>query len=67
MIANLEVPWISAKIPPETVAQAIVQAVRRERAEVIVPFQARLLYWAQCFAPRLADWAVRTFRLQGWE
>ncbi|HFC09327.1 MAG TPA: SDR family NAD(P)-dependent oxidoreductase [Chloroflexi bacterium] len=67
MIADLKVPWISAKIPPEAVAQAIVRAVQRNRAEVIVPFQARLLYWAQCFAPRLADWAVRAFRLQGWE
>ncbi len=67
MIANLKVPWMSAKIPPEAVAQAIVRAVQRQRAEVIVPFQARLLYWAQCVAPRFADWAVRAFRLQGWE
>ncbi len=67
MITDLKVPWISAKIPPEAVAQAVVRAVQRNRAEVIVPFQARLLYWAQCFAPRLADWAVRAFRLQGWE
>ncbi len=67
MIADLRVPWISAKIPPEAVARAIVQAIRRRRSEVIVPFQARLLYWAQCVAPKLADWAVRTFGLSGEE
>ncbi len=65
MIADLEVPWISAKIPPEAVARAVVQAIRRNRAEVIVPFQARLLYWVQCCAPKLADWVVRTFHLEG--
>jgi len=65
MIADLEVPWISAKIPPEAVARAILQAIRRNRAEVIVPFQARLLYWVQCCAPKLADWVVRTFHLEG--
>ncbi len=65
MIADLEVPWLSAKIPPAAVARAIVKAIRRNRAEVIVPFQARLLYLVQCFAPRLADWVVRAFHLEG--
>lgn len=65
MIADLEVPWISAKIPPEAVARAVVRAIRRRRAEVIVPFQARLLYAVQCAAPTLADWVVRTFHLEG--
>ncbi len=67
MIDNLQVPWISAKIPPEKVGRAIVKAIQKNQAEVIVPFQARLLYWAQCWAPRLADWAVRVFHLAGWE
>ncbi len=67
MIADLQVPWISAKISADKVGKAIVKAIRRNQAEVIIPFQARLLYWAQCCAPRLADWAVRVFRLAGWE
>jgi NAD(P)-dependent dehydrogenase (short-subunit alcohol dehydrogenase family) len=67
MIANLEVPWISAKIPPEAVARAILGAVRHRRAEVIVPFQARLLLYLDWLSPRLGDWAVRFFRLEGWE
>ncbi len=66
MIADLEVPWLSAKIAPETVAQAIVRATRRRPAEIVLPPQARLLVWLQCLSPRLADWAVRVFRLSGW-
>ncbi len=65
MIADLEVPWLSAKIPPEAVARAVLRAIRHNRAEVIVPFQARLLYALQCAAPKLADWVVRAFRLEG--
>ncbi len=65
MVAHLRVPWISAKIPPERVARAVVRAVRRNQAEVIVPWHARLLWWTQAFFPRLADWAVRLLRLSG--
>lgn len=66
LIADLEVPRISAKIPPEAVARAIVRAIRRRQAEVIVPFQARLLLLVNFISPRLGDWAVRFFRLEGW-
>ncbi len=65
MVAHLQVPWISAKMPPETVARAILYAVRWNRAEVIVPWHARLLWWTQVFFPRVADWAVRWLRLSG--
>ncbi len=65
MVAHLRVPWISAKMPPQKVAQAILDAVRGNRAEVIVPWHARLLGWTQAFFPRLADWAVRWLRLSG--
>lgn len=66
MIARLDFPWISAKIPAETVANAIVRALQRRQAEVIVPWRARLLALAQCLAPRFADWVVQTLRLEGW-
>ncbi len=66
MVAHLRVPWISAKMPPEKVARAIVRAVKKRRAEVIVPWQARLFWWAQVFSPSLADAIVRWFRLSGW-
>ncbi len=67
LIDDLEVPRISAKISPEAVARATVRAIQRNRAEVIVPFQARALYYLDTFCPRLGDWVVRMFRLEGWE
>ncbi len=68
MIAGIEVPWISAKIPPEAVAQAIVRATLRGRPpEVIVPRLARALVYVNTLSPRLGDWLVRRFRLEGWE
>lgn len=67
LIESLAVPGISAKIPPEMVARAIVTAVRRPKPEVVVPFHARLLYLVNAASPRLGDWLVRVFRLQGWE
>lgn len=66
MLAGLDFPRISAKIPPELVAEAIVRALRRHYAEVIIPRRARLLAFVQCWAPRLADWLVRTLHLEGW-
>ncbi|PWH14169.1 MAG: short-chain dehydrogenase [Anaerolineae bacterium] len=67
MVANLEVPWISAKISAAACAKAILKGVQRRKAEIILPPQTYLLYYLQVFAPRLADFAVRFFRLEGWE
>ncbi|MBS3783095.1 MAG: SDR family NAD(P)-dependent oxidoreductase [Anaerolineae bacterium] len=67
LIDDLKVPQISAKICPETVACQIVAAIRQKRPEVIVPLQARLLHLVNVLSPRLGDWFVRHFHLQGWE
>jgi NADP-dependent 3-hydroxy acid dehydrogenase YdfG len=67
MIATLQVPWISRKIPPEAVARAIVRAIHRHHPEVILPLQARALVYLNTFSPRLGDWFARRFHLQGWE
>ncbi len=67
MIADLHVPWTSPKIAPERVAQGIIRAIERHPAEVILPFQAVFLYYLNTFSPRLADWAVRSLHLAGWE
>lgn len=67
LIEDLKVPWISAKISAETVARAIVKGIERRQSEVILPFQAKPLYFLNAISPRLADWAVRFFNLQGWE
>ena len=67
LIATLRVPPISAKIAPETVARAIVRAIRFPQPEVILPVQARALAYVNALCPRLGDWFVRRFHLQGWE
>ncbi|HMJ79409.1 MAG TPA: SDR family NAD(P)-dependent oxidoreductase [Candidatus Dormibacteraeota bacterium] len=57
---------ISKPIPPSDVAEAIVRAVRRRQAEVMLPRRASAIYYAAAVSPRLADWGVRRFRLEGW-
>jgi NAD(P)-dependent dehydrogenase (short-subunit alcohol dehydrogenase family) len=67
LIETLEVPRISAKAPPEAVAQAIVRAIRRRAPEVVLPANARLFLLADRLSPHLSDWVVHYFRLEGWE
>ena len=67
MIETLKVPSISAKIPPQAVARAIVSALRRPRPEIVLPFRARLLYLVDVISPRIGDWLVRLFHIEGWE
>ncbi|MFN3762127.1 MAG: SDR family NAD(P)-dependent oxidoreductase [Anaerolineae bacterium] len=67
MIAHLRVPAISAKIPPERVARAILRALRRRTPEVILPFQVRLFVFVSALFPSLGDWFTRQFHLEGWE
>lgn len=66
MIADLSVPRISAKVPAERVARAVELAVRRRRAEVIVPLAGpKALILAGACSPRFADRLIRLFRLEG--
>jgi NADP-dependent 3-hydroxy acid dehydrogenase YdfG len=67
LIENLKVPWVSPKYSPEMVARAIVKGVRRRKPEVIVPGFYRLFVLLGALSPRLSDWFVRVFHLQGWE
>ncbi len=67
MIENLRVPIISAKIPPETVAKAVVKAIQKRKLEVILPFNARLLCYTNAILPGLADWVTNKLHLEGWE
>jgi NADP-dependent 3-hydroxy acid dehydrogenase YdfG len=67
LIETLDVPRVSAKIPAEAVARSIVAAIQRPKPEVIIPFQARMLYLVNVLSPNLGDWLVRLFHLQGWE
>jgi len=67
LIAGMKIPWVSRPISPQAVAGAVVKAIRRRQAEVILPPSAYLLLFADWLSPRLGDWAVRTFQLHGME
>ena len=66
MIEHLRFSWISPKISPEYVARSILSAIRNKTPVVILPPQAKLLYYINVFAPRLSDRLSRFFRLEGW-
>ena len=66
MIEQLRFSWISPKISPEMVARSILDAIRKRKPIVIVPPQAKLLYYINVFAPKLSDRLSRFFRLEGW-
>ena len=66
MIEDLKFPWISPKISPENVADAILNGIRRRKPIVIVPPLAKLLYYINVFAPSLSDRLSKLFRLEGW-
>ena len=66
MIDTLAVPLISRPISADVAARAVVSAIRYRRAEVIVPYHARFLLYAHFISPRLSDWAIQFFRLEGW-
>jgi len=68
MIATLRVPWVSRKLPPSAVARAILRGIRRNRAEIVVPFAGPkfLIVAASVWAP-FGDWLVRLFKLAGEE
>jgi len=68
MIENLQVPFGSRKISSDRVARSIVRAIRKNRAEVIVPYLGpKFLVVANSFSPRFGDWLVRLFKLWGVE
>jgi NADP-dependent 3-hydroxy acid dehydrogenase YdfG len=67
MIEHLRFSWVSPKISPEAVARAILDAILKRKSIVIVPPQAKLLYYINVFAPGLSDRLSRFFRLEGWK
>jgi len=66
MIEHLRFSWVSPKISAESVARSVIHAIRKRKAIVIVPPQAKLLYYVNVFAPKLSDRLSRFFRLEGW-
>lgn len=66
MIEHLQFSWVSPKISTESVARATLDGIRKRKPIVIVPPQAKLLYYINVFAPSLSDRLSRFFRLEGW-
>lgn len=66
LIDGLGFPLVSRPIQAERVARAIVRAIEKKKAEVVVPGSGVLLVWAQALSPRLADWGVKMLKLEGW-
>lgn len=46
-------------IDPQWLAEKILWACERRRAELVVPWQSRLLFAAMQISPRLGDWVLR--------
>jgi short-subunit dehydrogenase len=67
MISHLKFSRLSAKISPESVAQGILNGIQKRKPIVILPSQAKLLYYINVFAPSLSDRLSRALGLQGWE
>ncbi len=68
MIANLRVPVISAKISDARVARAVVRAIERNRAELVIPFSGpKLLMVVGAVWARAGDFLAALFKLEGEE
>jgi len=66
MTANVEVPLLSRKVPPEYVARRIMKSIYKKKTNVLVPYIGpKLLYMTNCISPNLGDFLVRLFRLGG--
>jgi short-subunit dehydrogenase len=68
MISHLRVPPISAKITGARVARAVVRAIERNRAELIIPFSGpKFLVVVSAVSARAGDFLTRLFKLEGEE
>ncbi len=68
MIENLRVPLISAKISDVRTARAVVRAIERNRAELIIPFSGpKFLVIVSAVSARAGDFLAALFRLEGKE
>jgi short-subunit dehydrogenase len=65
MIADLRPSRLGGAASPERVARAIVRAVERGHPEVILPRFNRLLLYSDAITPRLTEWAIRSWHLDG--
>lgn len=67
MVAGMKFHPLSAKISAGAVARAILRAIERKQAMVVLPPQAGLLSLVNTLSPNLADWISRLLWLEGRE
>jgi len=67
MIKDIEVPWITPKISPNTVVKRMTQGIVKSKPIVVVPHVYFSLGALNNLFPRFMDWAYRLLRLQGLE
>ena len=65
MIQDLEVPWISPKIPVKNVADAVIKGIYKKKPIIVVPLMLYILGAINNLSPRLLDWFYKAFRLEG--
>jgi len=65
MLAHLDMPWVSPKCPPKTVARAVIRGIRQRKLEVVVPRSMLLWLFLNVLSPRFTDWFARAFHLEG--
>jgi short-subunit dehydrogenase len=64
---GLTAPWILGTSSPERVARAVVEAIKKDRPEIIVnPGPTRLLTTVAEFFPSFAEWVLRYFGINDW-
>lgn len=57
-----ERPWPEQPgVPPEFVARQTVQAIRRDRHEIVPNSRGRMLLWLNRLSPRLVDWMMQRY------
>lgn len=66
MIDHLKVPSVQPKMSPEVVAKAVVRAIDKRPAEIVLPpFRGRLLIATGVLFPRFGDKLADLLRLEG--
>ena len=67
MIETLDVPHISAKVPPRGRGTGHRQGYSPAQPRSRVAGSSRLFLFTDRLSPQLSDWIVQFFRLEGWE
>jgi len=64
---GLTAPWILGTSPPDAVAKAVLQAIKKDIPEIIVnPGPTRFLTTIAEFSPSFAEWFGRQFGISKW-